>query len=89
MYSGKYLPKGLFASLILNRSTLFKKRIKEVFTNHLELQMESNSVRASVIRFYVGIKEGGQRVRLYDTLQNANEKNTYHALIFYQNLIIL
>ena len=44
------LDRGIFSA---NKSFLFRKRIIDVLTNHLLLQIESNKRRDSCIRFVV------------------------------------
>ena len=48
-YSGKQIERGDFLIFSSKRSFLFRKRIIEVSTNHLLLQMESNSFMLSFI----------------------------------------
>ena len=48
-YSGKQIERGDFLIFSSKRSFLFRKRIMEVSTNHLLLQMESNSFMLSFI----------------------------------------
>jgi len=50
-YSGKQTVRCDFLIFSSNRSFLFRKRIMDVSVNHLLLQMESNSLRLSCIRF--------------------------------------
>ena len=48
-YSGKQMVRADFLIFSSNKSFLFRKRIMEVSTNHLLLQMESNSFMLSII----------------------------------------
>ena len=48
-YSGKQMVRGEWWILSSNRSFLFRKRMMEVSTNHLLLQMESKSFMLSII----------------------------------------
>ena len=50
-YSGKQTVKGTCWIFDRKISVLFKKRTKEVFANHLLLQIESNNTILSCIRF--------------------------------------
>lgn len=52
VYSGKQILKGDFLIFSSNMSFLLRKRMMEVFVNHLLLQMLSNSFILSCIRFY-------------------------------------
>ena len=52
-YSGKYARKGLRRIFSLNLSILFNNRTMLVLINHVELQILSNSVRASCNLFTV------------------------------------
>ena len=52
VYSGKQTAMDDFMIFCANRSFLFRNRIMDVFVNHLLLQMESNSLKLSCIRFY-------------------------------------
>jgi hypothetical protein len=47
--SVKYFEIGLLSSFLLNRSILFKNKIKEVLVNQRELDIDSNSIKASCI----------------------------------------
>lgn len=51
VYSGKHMVNGERAILSSNKSFLFKNKIIDVSTNHLELQIESNNFIDSIIRF--------------------------------------
>lgn len=51
VYSGKQILKGDFLIFSANRSFLLRKRMIEVSMKNLLLQMESNSIRDSCIRF--------------------------------------
>jgi len=51
-YSGKQKVRGDFLIFSSKRSFLLRKRMMDVSVNHLLLQMESNSLRLSCIRFY-------------------------------------
>lgn len=60
----------------------------DVLTNHRELQIESNSVRASCIRFYKAeIRKKAEPVR--GAIGNRRVRDTYHALVFVQHLVVL
>ena len=64
-YSGKQIVRGEWWILSSNRSFLFRKRMMEVSTNHLLLQMESKSFMLSIIlgdkKFMPCIREINQR----------------------------
>lgn len=51
VYSGKQILKGDFLIFSANRSFLLRKRMMEVSMKNLLLQMESNSIRDSCMRF--------------------------------------
>lgn len=51
VYSGKQIVNGLLRIFSSKRSFLFKNRIIDVSVNHLLLQIESNNLRDSCIRF--------------------------------------
>ena len=51
LYSGKHMVNGLCLILSSNKSFLLRKRIIDVSTNHLLLQILSNSFIDSIIRF--------------------------------------
>lgn len=51
VYSGKQMVNGDRLIFSSNKSFLFKNKIIDVSTNHLELHMESNSFIDSIIRF--------------------------------------
>lgn len=51
VYSGKQIVSGDFEIFSLKISFLFRNKIMEVSMNHLLLQMESNNLRDSCIRF--------------------------------------
>lgn len=51
VYSGKQIVSGDFGIFSLKISFLFRNKIMEVSMNHLLLQMESNNLRDSCIRF--------------------------------------
>jgi len=48
--------RGDFLIFSSKRSFLLRKRIMDVSVNHLLLQMESNNLRLSCIRFYINVK---------------------------------
>ena len=51
LYSGKQIVNGERLIFSSNKSFLFKNKMMEVSTNHLELHMESNSFIDSIILF--------------------------------------
>lgn len=59
MYSGKQMLSADFLIFSANRSFLLRKRMMEVSMKNLLLQMESNSIRDSCMRFC----RGGRRRR--------------------------
>ena len=52
VYSGKQIVSGDLRIFSSNKSFLFRKRMIEVSPNHLLLQIESNNLRLSCIRFW-------------------------------------
>lgn len=56
VYSGKQILKADFLIFSANRSFLLRKRMMEVSMKNLLLQMESNSIRDSCMRFCSGEK---------------------------------
>lgn len=60
VYSGKQMLRADFLIFSANRSFLFRKRMMEVSMKNLLLQMESNSMRDSCMRFCGGEKEAGE-----------------------------
>ena len=51
LYSGKQMVSGLYLIFCSNKSFLLRNKIIDVSTNHLLLQIESNSFIDSIIRF--------------------------------------
>lgn len=64
VYSGKQIVNGLLRIFSSKRSFLFKNRIIDVSVNHLLLQIESNNLRDSCIRFCEQMN-GNKHMKIY------------------------
>ena len=86
VYSGNAMVSGDLMIFSAKRSFLLRKRIMEVSSNHLLLQIESNSFILSIIRFYYEQQQvrqitQDQGIRLYEILCTSKAPSGFSAFI--------